>query len=215
MKFTVIGLGMFGYQLALELATLEHEVIAIDQSEKIIEEIKDQVTYAACADATDKKALEQLGVLDTDAVFVALGEDFATSLLVTAHLQELGAKRLLSRVLNPVHERLLKLMGVEELVLAEQMAARQLAKRMGIRGASRHFGLDEDHALVEMAVPGRLIGKTLAECDLRNSYEVNLVTVKCGTDKIEGVPSPDLRFQSGDQLLVFGHEKAINSFSKI
>lgn len=218
MKFAVIGLGQFGTQLTRELVGLGHEVIAVDRAEREVDAIKDLVDFAAITDASDRKALAQLGLENLDAVIVAIGEDFAASLLITAHLQEIGVKRILCRVLHYTHERILGLMGITELIQAEALAARQLAKRLGIRGATRHFALTEDHAIVELEVPPSIIGKTLAESDLRYRHAVNLVTVRRqegGEAKILGVPSPSLLFKAGDTLVIFGTESAIKAFSLI
>lgn len=218
MKFAIIGLGQFGRQLAEELAHEDHEVVAVDIDERIIEDIKDTVDYAVVADASDARVLKQLGLEEVDVVVVAIGEDFATSLLVTGHLQELKVKRLLCRSLNPTHDKILKLMKVDEIVQAEEMAARQLAKRLGIRGVARHFTLGEDFAIVELGVPANLIGKTVAESELRGRYGLNLVTIKRGgaedtPAKQEGhpmgVPTPDTQFQAGDSLIVFGKEEGV------
>lgn len=223
MKFTIIGLGQFGRELAADLAHERHEVVAIDIDERIIEDIKDVVDYAVVADATDMRALKHLGLEEVDVVVVAIGEDFSSSLLVTGHLQELGVKRLLCRSLNPTHEKILKLMKVDEIVQAEEMAARQLAKRLGIRGAARHFTLGEHFAIVELKVPPKLVGMTLAESELRSRYGLNLVTIKRGgasdgPNKREGhpigVPEPTTRFEENDSLIVFGKDEWVQKLAE-
>lgn len=221
MKFAVIGLGQFGFQLAVELADQGHEVLAVDNVERIIDEIRDRVGHAVIADATDRKSLEQLSLHDLDGVCVTIGEDLAISLDITGLLQEMGVTRLYCRVLSPRHERLLRLMKVEHLIQAESLAARQLAKRMGIRGATRHFALSEEYAIVELKTPDFLLGKNLGEIDLRGKYGLNLITVKRpvkavdgeeGKGKVMGVPRPDWVFVEGDELVVFGEEASIKEF---
>lgn len=216
MKVAVIGLGQFGFQLALALAEDMHEVLAIDKDEKTIDAIKDKVAHAIIADAQDSKALDQLGLVVFERVCVTIGEDFAASLVITGLLQELDVKNLYVRSVNSVHERLLKLMGIENIVQAEALAARQLAKRMGIRGATRHFGLSEYFGIAELCVPRFLIGRSLMESDLRRRFAVNLVTVRRKSAEkggIIGVPPPEFVFSEEDELVVFGTEKALKEFS--
>ncbi|MBC2602244.1 potassium channel family protein [Puniceicoccus vermicola] len=217
MKFAVIGLGQFGYHLAIELASEGHEVIAVDILERQIDAIRDQVAHAVIADATDSKAMEQLSLHDLDGVCVTTGENLATSLEITGILQEMGIGKLYCRVLSPMHERILRLMKVEHIVQAEALAASQLAKRMGIRGATRHFSLTEEFSIVELEVPPFFVGKKLSEADLRGKYGINLVTVKRPVpDKdheMLGIPSPDHVFQENEALVVFGLEEAIKAFS--
>jgi len=217
MKFAVIRLGQFGFQLAIELAAQGHEVIAVDVTERTVDEIRDRVAHAVIADATDRKALDQLALHDLDAVCVTIGEELAVSLAITSLLQEMGITHLYCRVLNPMHERLLRLMKVEQLIQAEALAARQLAKRMGIRGASRHFALTEEFAIVELRAPAFIVGQRLDGVDLRGKYGINLVTVKrptgAGDSRVLGVPHPDLLFENQDDLVVFGTETDIKAFT--
>jgi len=182
-----------------------------------VDEIRDRVAHAVIADATDRKAMEQLSLHDLDGVLVTIGEDVAVSLDITCLLQEMGISRLYCRALNLRHERLLRLLKIENIIQAESLAARQLAKRMSIRGATRHFALSEEFAIVELETPDFLTDKSLGELDLRKTYGLNLVTVKRpaqnGEGKVMGVPRPDWTFEATDQLVVFGTETSIKAFS--
>lgn len=216
MKIAVIGLGQFGHQLALALAEENHDVVVIDSDEKAVDALKEHSAHAVIADATDVRALEEIGLEEFDRVCVTIGEDFAASLVITAHLQEIGVKDLYVRSVNAVHKRLLRLMKVDQIVEAEELAARQLAKRMGIRGATRHFGLSASFGIVELEAPKFLLGRSLQESDLRKRFAVNLVTLRRANsqkNEVIGVPPPDLVFEAGDELVVFGTENAIKEFS--
>ena len=57
-QFAIIGLGNFGYYLAVHLYEKSHEVPAIDKNPKPVHKIKDQVSQAIVAVATDRKDLE-------------------------------------------------------------------------------------------------------------------------------------------------------------
>jgi trk system potassium uptake protein len=218
MKFCVIGLGQFGRNLAIELAAEKYEVLAIDHNAAFVDAIKDKVEMAVRADATRYEDLVDLGVAGMDIAIVAIGEDFAASLTIVAHLQKLKVKKIIARIINDVHEHILELMGVEERILPEQMAARQFAKRLGIKRATRHFALDGTYSIVELAVPKTVVGKTLVEARIRDKYRLNVITVRRKDEKgvmaIAGVPDPqNYRFDESDSLIVFGLENDIRSFS--
>lgn len=96
MKFCVIGLGRLGYQVAVRLAENGMEVMAIDKDESIIASIRDQVTHAICLQVTDEASLSNVGVDEMDTVIVAMGENYAESILTTALLKnDLMCHRLL------------------------------------------------------------------------------------------------------------------------
>ena len=99
-KFIVIGLGNFGAALSIKLTRLGHEVIGVDNSPSKVEAFKSDITHTICLNATDKASLQTLPIRDTDAVVVAIGEDFGPSVHVTALLREMEVKRIIGRVIS-------------------------------------------------------------------------------------------------------------------
>lgn len=221
-KFAIMGLGFFGLNLALRLTEEGAEVIAIDKDEQKVEYLRDKVAYVVAMDSTDERSLRKLGLKDMDAVIVAIGEDFKSSILTTAALQEIGVRRIINRVTDPVHERILHLMNIEELVVPEAEAAYQLANRLMIKGITGSFEIAKGYSIVEVKAPPGFVGKTLKELDLRRRYEVNVVTIKRIRSKrrlitlgekedaqIIGVPTPETVVEQNDQLILFGDEDKI------
>ncbi|MFC1863499.1 potassium channel family protein, partial [Thermodesulfobacteriota bacterium] len=92
-QFAIIGLGNFGFFLATRLYDKGHDVLAIDKVHSHVQEIKDMVTQAVVADATDQKVFESLGVKDMDTAVVCIGSNMNDSILTTLNLQDIGVKR--------------------------------------------------------------------------------------------------------------------------
>ena len=88
-RVVVIGLGIFGFNIAKDLYENGIEVIAIDKNKEIIQKIKDFSTKAILADGTDKEVIESIGIQGDDIVIVSFGEDLAASTLITLHLKDL------------------------------------------------------------------------------------------------------------------------------
>ena len=90
-KFAVIGLGQYGYQLAVTLAELGADVLGLDQNEAICETIKrvDGV-HPLCLDATDENALRSSGLEDVEVAIVAIGQHLEVSIVVTALLKRMA-----------------------------------------------------------------------------------------------------------------------------
>ena len=65
-RVVVIGLGIFGSQLARHLYESGLDVIAIDKNKDVVQRIKDYSTKAVVADASDKEVLESIGVAHGD-----------------------------------------------------------------------------------------------------------------------------------------------------
>ena len=224
MKYCVIGLGYFGYHLAVSLSKAGAEVLAIDNHQDKVDEISSKVTTAICMDSTDKKTLAGLGLDDMDAVIVAIGGDFEGSLLTTAHLQDLGITKIYNRRTSKVHERILNLMNIHEILVPEAEAAELLKNRLMIPGLIESFKLTSDYGIYEIEVPVKFVNKTLIETNLREDFHLNLVTIKrlaenkktLSSSKKEkyvviGVPKPDEVINIGDVLVLFGNDKDIKN----
>ena len=126
-KFAVLGLGRFGKSVAQTLIDNEAEVIAIDSDMKHIEEIKDIVTIAVKLDSTNKDALLQHSVDKVDVAVVSIGENIENNILTTALLKEMGVKEIIARAMDPLHAKILSLVGATRVVLPEE----DMGKRLG------------------------------------------------------------------------------------
>lgn len=218
-KFCIIGLGYFGYNLALRLSEAGAEVLAVDHHQDRIDDLADRVTHAVCMDSKDAKALKSLNLQDMDAVIIAIGKDFNNSILTTSHIQEMGVTNIIARVTTPVHERLLKLMNVNEVLVPEAEAAQQLAKRLMISGVIGSMMISEDYGIYEVVAPEEFCGKKIVDINLRQKFSLNLVTIKrikqdrglmikgeLEEIEVAGIPKPDQEIQDGDILVLFGKE---------
>lgn len=234
MKYCVIGLGIFGRHLCTHLASLGAEVLAIDPREENVAAVKDVVDAAVELDFNDPLPFAQFPIREMDAVVVAIGDNFEASMMLTLRMQELGAKKIICRVLSPMHERLLRLLKVDRLVVPEEFAARGLAHSMMISGVVDGYDLGDGHVIIEATVPPGLAGKTLAQVALVfRKYRILLVTVKRlvehpfiskvfpvadggDTDHDDratlGVPKLDVEFRKDDVLVLFGAEKNLPRF---
>lgn len=221
MRFCIIGLGSFGTHLARQLVRDGHEVIGVDSNPEHTDDMKDEIEFLVTADCSEIEVFEEIPVAECDAVIVAIGEDFEAALSVAANVQQLGAKRIISRIINPLHARLLKLLKIEELLIPESMAAAWLARSLRTPDVLNTFPIGQGYEIAEINIPKALIGKSLADADLRGRFELNVVTIlkrkiasSCTsiTPQIEtvyGIPGPDRVFESTDILVVFGREQGI------
>ncbi len=228
MRFVIIGMGQFGRALALQLTQNGYEVTVLDEQENVINELKDQVAYALKGDAMDERVLRQMDLVGQDInVVVAIGEGFERSILITAQLKELGVKNLYVRSANHLHSNVLKLIGVKDLFRVEDVAAKQLVSHFQNEGLMRLRKIDRNHALAEVNLPAAWVGKSLLDVKLRINYQLNLLTLRRGTSlelapdddvlatpeqPVIDTPPPDLIFERGDVLVLFGKDEALSRF---
>lgn len=177
-QFVVIGLGRFGYHLATSLYKLGNQVLAIDNSKAKIENIKDSVTEAVIADAKDMKVLSEFIDKDIDTVIVATATDIEMSVLSVLYLKDLGVRFIIAKAKNDDHGKILKSLGVQEIIYPEKDSAARLAESLNMSNLIAHIPLAPEYSIVELAAPEKFFGKTLNELDLRKKFQVNVIGIK-------------------------------------
>lgn len=209
-KFAVIGLGIFGKNLALDLAEADAEVLAIDVDETKINEINHPNIIAVKLDSTDIRELERFGLKDMDAVIVTIGENFEDLLLTCVLLKELGTKRIIARATEEIHKKILKSVGIkeEDIISPEEEVAKRVSKLLLSDGFIEFFEITKDYEIVWIKTPRGFAGKTIRELELRRNYNLILITI-IRNKKPLGVPDPDTKIEPEDELLIFGKDKDI------
>ena len=199
----LIGLGRFGRHIAEKLNEMGHEVMAVDKDEERVNKVLPMVTDAQIGDAASKTFLETLGVPDFDVCFVAIGDDFQSSLVVTAYLKELGAKKVVSRASMEVQRQFLLRNGADEVVYPEKQLAELTALRHTTDHVLDYIALDSEYGIYDMSVPAEWDGMTVRDLDIRRKYDVNLLALR-----EEGNPSTavngDTCLQQGQTILALG-----------
>ena len=213
-SYVVIGLGRFGQTLARQLCMLGAEVLAIDISNDLVQQVADDVTHAVVGDAQDKEVLRALGVRDFDCAIVAIGSDLAASVLTVMNLQELEVPYIICKAHDETHRRVLEKLGVNRVVIPEQENAARLARSLNSHNVLDYIELSEDYGILEIPAPKSWIGKTLKELNIRAKLGVNIIAVESG-EKTNVSPSADYLIQAGDIMVVLGDNYSLEAVQKL
>jgi trk system potassium uptake protein TrkA len=215
-SFAVIGVSSFGYYVCRYLVERGCYVLAIDNDEAKINRIKEIVPKAVIADATDKEALEKLGLSDFDAVIVSLGDRIDASILVTLYLRQLGVKEIIAKAITEDHGKILDLIGATTVLFPEKDSAYRLARSLDSAAVLDYIPLTPGISIVEMAAPMSFLGKTLAELDLRRRFNVQVVMIKqLIPDKVTVIPSGDHVIKDSDVLVLLGKDEDLKRLQEI
>jgi trk system potassium uptake protein len=213
MKFCVIGLGRFGYQVATVLAENGMEVLAIDSNESIVASIRDSVAHAIVMEVTDETSLRSIGVDEIDTVIVAMGEDTSESILITALLKKhLKTPYVIARAIDDLHKEILSLVGADRVILPE--------KEIGIRLADNLSSpfvdvtrLTKNFSVINIMAPEEFIGKTIQDLDLFEEYSVYCIGKK-EEEKISAI-GRDYVIKELDKLIFAGPNKNLEKLAKL
>ena len=146
--------------------------------------------------------------------------------MATAILKNLQVKRLISRALNPIHETVLKAIGVDEIVHPEEETAERWAKKLCLTNVVDSYELNGDYSIIEASVPKDFIGKTVLQVGFRSEFNILVLTIikevevksilgQTKTKKqIQGIASADSILEPTDILVLYGSNKDLQIFLK-
>ena len=208
MKFCVIGLGKFGFNLATLLAEEGNEVLVVDKNEDYVNDIKDFVTRAVCANIDDVNTLIQIGIEDISTVIITIGEDFAQSVLITALLKkELNIPNVIARASSEIHETILRLVGAHQIISLEKEMATRLSERLSMP-IGEISPLHEDFAAVKVRVHKRFAGKTVKQLLENKAHKLSCVAALKGNEMF--LVTPEYVIMENDTLMFVGNKKAFS-----
>jgi trk system potassium uptake protein len=213
-RVVVVGLGIFGFNLARELFEKGIEVIAIDKNRDIIQKIRDFSTKAVLADGTDKDVMESIGIQPDDVAIISFGEDLAASTLTTLHLKELKVKNIIVKAPNDDHKRILEKVGANEVIIPEKEMARKVARGILAPNVLDFLPVSEDYTICEIAPPPGFLGKSIGELNLRNKFHIEVIAIRdVLSDKIQMVPRANFVIKDSDVLVILGKEADVQKIA--
>ncbi len=213
-SYLVIGLGRFGAEVAKKLCQLGCEVLAMDTSSLLVQQIAQEVTHAVVGDAQDKDVLKSLGARNFDCAVVAIGGSLAASVLATMNLKELGVPKIVCKAHDETHRQVLLKLGADQVVIPEQENAIRLARSLSANNVLDYIELSSDYGIIEVPAPKSWIHKTLRELNVRAKLGVNILAVK-QDGEINVGPSADYSISQGDILVVLGDTVALKAVQKL
>lgn len=199
----VIGMGRMGRHLAHKMLELGNDVMIVDKDEAKIEELAPHFTDSLIGDCRNEAVIRSLGVSSFDICFVAIGEDFQSSLEITSLLKELGAKFVVSKANRDRQEKFLKSIGADEVIYAEKEIAEKLAVRHNAKNIFDYIQLTPEYSIYEINVLPEWIGHSLMSLNVRRKYQVNIIAIKHGS-VLQPTPDPEYKFKEGDHIVIIG-----------
>lgn len=223
MRYLIIGLGIYGSNLAVDLTKVGHEVIGADVNPALVEGIKDFISAAYIIDSTDENALEMLPLKNVDLVIVAIGENFGASIRTVALLKKMNVKHIYARAIDKLHESILESFNLDRIVTPEQRAAVDLVNEMELGTDVRSMRVADDRFVMTFTVPAMMVGLRYASLDLDKKYGLRLIAVSrktvsrniLGINRSEDKPfdyaAADAEVSADDRLTCLGSAKAYRS----
>jgi trk system potassium uptake protein TrkA len=214
-QFAIIGLGNFGYYLATHLYEKGHDVLAIDKDPNLVQKIKDYVTQAVVADATDNKIMDSLSIHEMDAAVVCIGTDLSASIHTTLILKDVGVRQVYAKAITEPHGRILRKVGAQEILFPEKDLAISLAERLHNPSLLDYLPFFEGYSIIELTPKESFIEKELRDLDLINKYGVQVIAIKkVASRKLTMIPTGKYVLKEDDVMILLGPNDALDLLRK-
>ncbi len=217
----VCGWGRMGQAVVEELRRARRDVVVIEAKEEKIKRLQALAVPVVAGDATTEASLRGAGIERARGLVACLNDDahnvytvltarsLNPELFIVARAGEEGAEgRLLragaNRVVSPYRHG-----GAR---LAHVLMKPAVVDFLDLSLRPDEVGLELQQLVVRTGAP--LVGKTLAEADLRRRWKVAVVAVRRGETLFPN-PETDFAFAGGDVLVILGARAALDEFAGV
>lgn len=202
-SFVVVGCGRFGAAIARTLFSLGNEVMAIDISEEIINEISDEVTHAVQADVMDETVLKDLGLRNFDVAVISIGSDLEASIMATLIAKELGIKKVIAKAQSELHGKVLYKIGADRVIFPERDMGIRVAHNLASTNILDFIELSPDFSILEVTALKEWEDKSLSQLKLSTKYGINVMAIKKGSNFMVS-PNGESTIEKDNILVIIG-----------
>lgn len=210
-QYAVLGLGKFGYSIALSLENLGCDVIVVDNSSEKIQSIADSVTFAIKADIAETNIIRSLGAKNLDGAIIGVSENLEASIMATINAKEIGIPYVIAKAQNELHATILRRVGADAIVFPEKEMGSRVAKSLVSTNFADWIELSDDYSLVETEIPEMWIGQSLLNLRVRQRYDINVVGL-IEDGHVEVSLDPNKPLPAKCILILVGSNKALQKF---
>jgi trk system potassium uptake protein TrkA len=228
MKYIVIGLGSLGREIAKNQTKIGNEIIGVDINMHRVENIKNNIAGAICLDSTDEDSLKLLPIKEVDAIFVTYGKNFGISVQTVALLKSFGAGRMIVRSISPIHETVIRSIGVAEIMTPEKdFSSMYVAQTILGDRCLQWDRITDTHHLFKIKTPGVLVNQSIETIDVEENFNVRLVAIERLTEvkNMLGMVQKqymviqrltnDLVIEQEDILVIFGKIEGLKKLASL
>ncbi len=221
MKIIVVGCGKIGTNIIGELVKENHDVVAIDKSPAIIEEITTIYdVMGVVGNGADCETLEEAGV-DEAELLISVTDSDEMNMLSCFLAGKMGASHTIARIRNPEYND--KSLGFmkEQLSLSmainpELNAARELYRLLKLPSAAKIETFSgRNFEMVEIKLKADSVLDGLSLIEFRKKYQINLLICVVKRDDEVYIPDGNFVLKSGDRICVTARPAEIMNFFKI
>ncbi len=217
MKIVIVGAGVVGEALCIELSQINNDVILIERSEEILNKIieKSDITGLVGNGASYENLLE--AGADTADMFIAVTEADELNIISCIIAKKLGAKYTIARVRNPEYSTNMRFvreeLGITLMMNPEAEASKSIMNILKFPNATGVDSFFSSRAnIMELVISkgSQLVGSKLKDLEINSRDKVIICIVERGEEVI--IPTGDFILEENDTIYVTGTNDAVTNF---
>lgn len=222
MKIIIAGAGEVGSHLATMLSHEYHDITAVDDSAKRLEELTATADVLAIeGDITSFEVLEKCEIKQCD-LFMAVSPEENTNILSAVIAKKLGAKKSIARIdndeyLKPNNKEVFINMGIDYMFYPEKIAAREVITMLGHSATTEYVDFSGGKltlVVFKLEVSSPILGRTLSDITVdRDDLEYRTVAISRGGETI--IPRGGDFFTEGDMVYVIANQRSVNEVMRL
>lgn len=218
MKIVIAGAGEVGSHLATMLSGNGHDIVVIDDEQKLLDEISgmaDVVTIEG--DCTTFATLKKASVRKAD-LFIAVNHEENINIISAMLAKQLGARKSIARIdnneyLEPNNKEIFINMGIDYLFYPEKVAAREVINLLGNTATTEYVDFSGGKLVLvvfKLDATSPLVHKSLSQVtNDQENLPYRTVAISRAGETI--IPRGDDVFQDNDTIYVITNQESIQT----
>ncbi len=199
MHVIVVGCGRVGSEVALSLASTEHDVIVIDRRVESFRRLGDDFKGVTMVGVGfDRDVLTEAGITPNCAVAAVTSGDNSNILIARVARETFGVKHVVARIYDPRRASIYERLGIATVATVAWTSARVLRHLLAAESAPDWIDPTAKFTMVERRVPTGGAGMSVAEVESASGGRVALL----GRFGESSIPSPAILLQEDDVVHV-------------
>jgi trk system potassium uptake protein TrkA len=199
MHVIVVGCGRVGSEVALSLASTEHDVIVIDRKAEAFRRLGDDFKGTTMVGVGfDRDVLTDAGITPNCAVAAVTSGDNSNILIARVARETFGVKHVVARIYDPRRASIYERLGIATVASVAWTSARVLRHLMASESTPDWMDPSAKFTIFERRVPAAGAGISVADLEASSSGRVVVV----GRFGEASIPTPATLLQEDDVLHV-------------
>ncbi|WP_412032179.1 potassium channel family protein [Malacoplasma muris] len=214
-NYLIIGYGKFGQGFAqrlLDERVKENRIYIVDRNQELLNSAINTFSNVINASIVDFDSINSFDINDISIVVIGMA-DIEESLMIAANCKKYNDKIYFAKAKNSIHSKLLKTLGVDEVVVPEYEVGSKLAYKSLFKMDIDINDISLNYNIVHFKVNNdKVVGKKIVELNLREKFDCSIFGIR--RDNKFFVPNANEIIKKNDKVSIVCKKEDSNEIIK-